>query len=300
MRIVFAATGGPLAEYPLRALADAHEIAAVLRPAHGPRWRRAARFLRRLGVGGRDEVTAWAAAARVPQVPTRSGSDPRVVEALGRLAPDLLCIASFPWVLHEELLRIARLGVLNVHPSLLPRHRGADPLFWTYYHDDRQAGVSVHLATPQVDAGPVVIQEALPLPRGYPVRRLYLDAARHAAALCVEAVTRVTSGAPLQPQDERAATRAPRVVPGTPMVDFAGWDVERVWHFLSGLYPRFREPLRDERGKRAEYRAVSGFERAAGGPAPGTLERCEGGWWLACRGGRVRLNRAADEEREPT
>jgi hypothetical protein len=93
-------------------------------------------------------------------------------------------------------------------------------------------------------------------------------------------------------QDERAATHAPRVRPGIPMVRFDEWDVERVWHFLAGLCPRFREPLSDSGGRPVPYEVVSGFERGASG-TPGNVETSGEGWKLHCRGGVVRLAKTA-------
>ena len=61
-----------------------------------------------------------------------------------RLRPDTIVVASFPHLLSPETLAAARIGALNVHMSLLPRHRGVDPLFWTYWDDDREAGVTIH------------------------------------------------------------------------------------------------------------------------------------------------------------
>ena len=98
--------------------------------------------------------------------------------------------------------------------------------------------------------------------------KLNEDVARCGASLLRSAVEALAGGrAPRVAQDERAATYAPRVRPGTPMVRFDEWDVERVWHFLAGLSPRFREPLIDRAGHPASYQAVIGFERGPLGHA---------------------------------
>ena len=49
-------------------------------------------------------------------------------------------------------------GWLNVHPSLLPRHRGPEPIYWTIANGDQEAGITVHLAEPRIDAGPILAQ----------------------------------------------------------------------------------------------------------------------------------------------
>src|ERR1700686_2568971 len=68
---------------------------------------------------------------------------------------DLFCVATFPRILDAGVLALPRLGVLNVHPSLLPRHRGPDPLFWTFFDSEAETGVTVHWITQEVDAGDI-------------------------------------------------------------------------------------------------------------------------------------------------
>jgi hypothetical protein len=92
------------------------------------------------------------------------------------------------------------------------------------------------------------------------------------------------------PQDESRATLAPRLRSKTPMVNFPEWDVERVWHFLSGLFPQFLEPLYNKDGRRIRYRGVLGYVRGEPATDPGIVRRAPYGWDLACRGGVVRLS----------
>jgi methionyl-tRNA formyltransferase len=211
-------------------------------------------------------------------------------ERLRALRPDLICIAIFPRILPRDLTGIAALGAINAHPSLLPRHRGPLPLFWTYRCDDRIAGVTVHHANERFDAGDVILQDRFDLPRAYPVAELDREVADRAAPLLRAAVEQLGLGcAPRISQDESAATYAPVPRPGTPMVPFDQWDVERVWHFLAALCPRYREPLVDEDGRDVLYNRVIGYSRGASRAAPGWVERCEGGWTLHCRDGMLRL-----------
>jgi methionyl-tRNA formyltransferase len=295
MNIVFAATGGPLALESLAALAARHRIVAVIRPAPapGPLWKRAARrVLQAVGARPSDSVGRWtrAAGGGIRTILTASRTDAHLAEALRGCAPDLLCIASFPWLFPDDILGIPAAGALNLHPSLLPRHRGPNPFFWTYYHDDREAGITAHVATARADAGPIVAQHRTALTRGLPVEQLYLTLAAAGAGVMTEAVDRMAAGrASGTPQDEALATRAPHVHPGSPMVDFASWGAERVWHFLAGLLPRFREPVRDEAGRLIRYRAVTGYETGAPRGKPGVATRAAHGWMLWCKDGGVAL-----------
>lgn len=288
MKIVFFVNGGQLALLPLQAVAREHDVVAVVRPhqAAGGWARRLARFAR---LRPPDLVDRFLRAERIPLITAYRSQARQLVSRLQRLEPDLSCIATFPWLLSDPLLALPRKGTINIHPSLLPRHRGPAPYFWVYYHDDRRTGVTAHIATRKADAGPVVLQEAFDLPRGRSIEWLHDETARRAAGLMARAVSAVSAGpADLNEQDEQLATSAPRVKPGVPMVPFGHWDVERVWHFLAGLCPQFREPLVYS-GRAVEYRRVLGFARADVQLAPGTLTRESDGWWLHCHQGYIRL-----------
>jgi len=72
--------------------------------------------------------------------------------------PDLVVMASFDQILAPETLAVPSRGWLNIHPSLLPRHRGPEPIYWTIANGDREAGITVHLTEPRIDAGPILAQ----------------------------------------------------------------------------------------------------------------------------------------------
>jgi methionyl-tRNA formyltransferase len=210
----------------------------------------------------------------------------QLTTTLRELRPDLLCISGFPWILPQPLLASSRLGAINAHPSLLPRHRGPLPLFWIYREDDRETGVTVHRATALVDGGSILQQARFDLPRGFPVAELALKKQEVAASLLREAAEAIEGGRfEEQAQQEALATTAPKVRPGMSGIDFQTWPAERIWHFLRGLYPFFIEPL----GER--YRGVAGFEVGDHHERPGTLASAGGEWLLYSRDGIVRLLR---------
>lgn len=218
----------------------------------------------------------------------RYGENPAFGRALRRFRPDLIAIATFPVLLPASILEVAPAGAVNLHPSLLPRHRGTFPLFWVYREDDRQAGLTVHTARDRFDAGPILAQQRFPLERGYPVEALARDLVARSGSLLVDAIAAVEAGAVPRVQDERAATRAPRIDLSTFRPPLHEWDVERAWHFLKGFASRYRLPLVDDRGATIHYASVSSLERGIEGPV-GVTVRDADGWLLHCRGGVIRL-----------
>jgi methionyl-tRNA formyltransferase len=291
MRIALFATSARLGLLALEELAAHGLVVAVVQ--WQPRNRGLRASLSTIAGVRRLSPLEWAARQRrIPVIFNTDFNNSVVAEKLRAVRTDLICVAIFPRLIPPEIIASASLGAINVHPSLLPRHRGPLPLFWTYHADDRVAGATVHHVNQSFDAGDVILQESFPLLRGYPAAKLNEDVSRCGASLLRSAVGALAGGnAPRVAQDERAATYAPRVRPGTPMVRFDEWDVERVWHFLAGLSPRFLEPLVDRAGHPASYHAVVGFERGSSG-TPGTVESAARGWKLNCRGGVVLLAKA--------
>jgi methionyl-tRNA formyltransferase len=148
--------------------------------------------------------------AEAANIPVRVVADPRSPVLLGALhdwRPDAIAVACFPKRLPREALAFPRLGALNLHPSLLPRHRGPDPLFWTFHDDDRQTGVTIHLMSDRFDAGPIVAQTALDLPFGIEGADLEARLARLGGELLVDAIAKRRHGDfHAIAQDERAAS----------------------------------------------------------------------------------------------
>ena len=81
---------------------------------------------------------------------------PEAVSELAMFSPDVIVVAAFGQILPPEVLRLPRFGCINIHPSLLPRHRGAAPVVSTILEGDRWGGVSLMLMDEGLDTGPVI------------------------------------------------------------------------------------------------------------------------------------------------
>jgi methionyl-tRNA formyltransferase len=137
-------------------------------------------------------------------------ADPAVVERLRAARPDF--VVSWFWTkrIPEPVLELAPFA-FNVHPSLLPRHRGADPYFWAIASGDRVTGVTAHVLTAGYDEGPVLAQREHPIPDDADAWKLARLLDRPSLALMRELAMRYARGETLAstPQDESLATSAP-------------------------------------------------------------------------------------------
>jgi methionyl-tRNA formyltransferase len=152
-------------------------------------------------------IAAWARASGLQvETPRRLRSDEGRA-LLREFAPDGLLLVAYGQLVPVDLLTVAVRPPLNVHPSLLPRHRGAAPVASTILAGDTVAGVSLMVMTPQLDAGPIVAQWPVPLTGRETTPELEADLARLAAEMVPPELERWAAGeTAAQPQDEREAT----------------------------------------------------------------------------------------------
>jgi methionyl-tRNA formyltransferase len=140
--------------------------------------------------------------------------DPAVTALLRDLAPDLVVVAAYGRILPRAVLEIPPLGCVNVHASLLPRHRGAAPVAYAIWEGDAQTGVSLMRMEEGLDTGPVYAQRAIPVPPGATTGTLTPLLAELGAQLLVETLPALAAGALVPvPQDPSRATLAPRIRP---------------------------------------------------------------------------------------
>ncbi len=109
-----------------------------------------------------SEVKVWAENNNVPTLQTDKITN-EFIEELKQKAPhsgwDVFIVAAYGKLLPKQLLEIPKHGVVNVHPSLLPRLRGASPIRGAILADDKEVGVSVMLIDEKMDHGPILSQE---------------------------------------------------------------------------------------------------------------------------------------------
>lgn len=141
---------------------------------------------------------------------------PRIEEreflsAIGSRSPDL--VVSWFWTtrIPMAIVATAPLGGINAHPSLLPRHRGPDPTYWTIREGDAESGVSIHQLAEDYDTGPVLLRRAIPVDSRWNAWQLARALDGVSLRALREVVRRLADGESLVPeaQDEGLATVAP-------------------------------------------------------------------------------------------
>jgi methionyl-tRNA formyltransferase len=128
------------------------------------------------------------------------------------LAPDLVVVAAFGQILPGEIIHGPREGCINIHPSLLPKYRGAAPINRALIRGEETTGVTIMRMDEGVDSGDILLQEETPIRPEENFGELHDRLANMGADLLLIALAMLRSGTLLpRPQDHRLATLAPRI-----------------------------------------------------------------------------------------
>ena len=198
MRIVFFGTP-ELAVPSLASLAARHEVAAVVCQPDRPQGRS--------GTPVPPPTKVWAREQGIVVAQPTALNDGAFEAWLKDQAPDLCALAAYGRMLRQPILDVPRHGFLNMHPSLLPRHRGPSPIQTAILSGDDTTGVTIIRLDAGMDTGDIVLQEETPIAPDDTTASLSDRLARTGAALFVEAVGRIETGnATFTPQDPARAT----------------------------------------------------------------------------------------------
>lgn len=155
-------------------------------------------------------VKTAALAMGLPVRQPESLRDPSALAELASLHPEVGIGVAYGQILRQEVLAIPAKGVLNVHPSLLPRHRGASPIPAAILSGDPETGVSIILMDPGMDSGPILAQRSLPIEDQDTAGTLAEKLALLAASLLAETLPGwLRDEIDPQPQDHSLATKTP-------------------------------------------------------------------------------------------
>ncbi|MGH2993039.1 MAG: methionyl-tRNA formyltransferase [Solirubrobacterales bacterium] len=275
-RTVFLGTSAFAADV-LRRLADSpHRPALVLTPPDRPR-----------GRGRRLASPPAADEARTLGIELSQAADVNDAGPLDRIRaadPDVVALCAFGQLVAEPLL--SECFLINVHPSLLPRWRGAAPIERAIMAGDAETGVSVMRVTEGLDLGPVALQERTSIGPGEDFGSLSARLAEHGGELLVRALDLHEAGTlELQDQDDAEATYAEKIAPRERRLDPAR-SADELAATVRALTPHVGVYLELEGGGRL---GISEARPARGELPPGALETSNGELRLGCGSGVLAL-----------
>ncbi len=138
--------------------------------------------------------------------------DEAFLKVFRELAPDAVVLVAFGQILPREIIEFPRMGCLNVHPSLLPKYRGAAPINWAIIRGEEKTGITIIRMDVGVDSGDILLQEETMIGPAETFTELHDRLAGQGAGLLLKALASVVAGTvKATPQDHTLATYAPRL-----------------------------------------------------------------------------------------
>lgn len=219
MKIIFLGTSNisvPLLE---ALIASEHELAAVITQPD-----KSAGRGRKIAFSPVKE-TALKAGLKIMQ-PEKVG-DKEVLDELRQMAPDIFVLVSYAQKIPMELCDIAPLGCINMHPSLLPKYRGAGPIRGPILNGDSMGGVTIMQIAEKMDSGDMLAQEEMPLDPKDTLKTYEDKAAKAGACLLMKVLEGLEKGTVTPvPQDHSKATYLKKIDKNDGLIDFKRSAVE--------------------------------------------------------------------------
>jgi methionyl-tRNA formyltransferase len=212
----------------------------------------------------------------------------RFARRIAEYRPDFLVAASFGRILGKSLLETPTKAALNVHASLLPRHRGAAPANWAILEGDEESGISIMQMVPELDAGPVYLKKEIQIGPTETAGELLERLAALGAEALIEALSRFNELQPVA-QDHENATYARMLTKQDGRIDW-NRSAKEIANQIRGLspWPGAFTSCGDLQIK--VHAGLSEEVEKATGQVPGTvLQTGKEGIYVACGKGRVRI-----------
>ncbi len=213
----------------LHALSDIFPVSAVVTQPTRPRGRGKALTP--------PPVKILAESLGIPVLQPQKTRDPAFIKILSGLKPDLILTAAYGNILPSGILDLPRLGCINVHASLLPKHRGAAPINWSLINGDTKTGITMIKMDKGIDTGPILARQTLEIAPSDNAETLGEKLSYAAAEMLPDFLNAFVNNKITQkPQDNRYASYSPMLKKKDGLLDWSQ-SAELLHNRIRGLYP---------------------------------------------------------------
>jgi len=173
----------------------------------------------------------------LPVLQPERARDEKFIAGLRALQPDLIIVVAYGQILPPAILDLPRHGCLNIHPSLLPKYRGAAPIQWAIANGDTETGVTIMKMDAGLDTGPIVSQRRTPIRSEDDSATLHDRLAQLGAELLVQTIPDYVAGK-IQPvpQPAEGASHAVKIKKEDGRIDW-NQPAQTIWNRLRAFTP---------------------------------------------------------------
>lgn len=226
------------------------------------------------------------------------GGDQRIASWIKDSNVDLICVFGMSQLLKANVFDAARLGTINIHPSLLPHYRGPNPDFWQYLNMEKKQGVTIHYIDEAEDTGDIIKQEEVSIPLGMrSKKRLDKIVGKVGYKLLLETINDLSQGIVVRNQQVKSnadllRARNIKECEHRDIIKWEHWSGLRVWNVLRGTESwlcAFEKPwplLPGQRWTIGEFELVENQREKAG-----MIYQEDGNHYIATSDGRIYISR---------
>ena len=184
------------------------------------------------------QVVEWAERLGLTIYMPEDPNDEAFISELKKTAPDLFVLSAYGHILSKTLLEIARLGGINIHPSLLPKYRGAAPIQRAIIAGEEKTGITVFFMDEKVDHGEIIARREIPIEKDDTYGSLADRLANLGAEMITDVLEKIDSGnSKRTTQHEGEASYAPKIKKRELYINWQQ-DAVRVYNLIRALLPR--------------------------------------------------------------
>lgn len=153
------------------------------------------------------------------------------------LNPDLVCVVSYGVILPKSFLKIPKYGCINVHPSMLPKYRGAAPIQWAILNGDETTGVTIMYLDEGMDSGDIIVQEEVSIDPDETTGELWNRLSSIGAKLLKESVDKINNGTVKSVPQPEEYTLAPMLSKEMAKIEWNEKSAQEIKNLVRGLNP---------------------------------------------------------------
>jgi methionyl-tRNA formyltransferase len=241
----------------------------------------------------KNHLKEFAKINSLPYYLMNNGSDSSLEAWVKAQKPNLIVIYSMPELLKENILNIPTHKTINLHPSFLPKYRGANPFFWHYYNNEKKGGVTIHFIDKGEDTGNIIYQEEYPIERGMPlVDMKKLAVEKIGIKLLFRAIENIDNISS-RPQIDTDSSKA-RNLNSHEYKTLINWEemsIEQIWHIFRGFQYWIETLTTVNLIDKCYLWKIDNYEKEnMKGYIVGRLYRENNSYFISCKDGKIHLS----------
>jgi methionyl-tRNA formyltransferase len=218
-----------IAAYYLERLSETHDVLFAVTGIDKPRGRH--------GTPSFSPAKQIAVEKNIPVLQPEKLTDQSFMESLASFNADIFIVVAYGKIIPSAVFNMPRLKTINLHPSLLPKYRGAAPMQWALINGETESGITIQYINEKLDSGDIIVQKKLTIPEDITSEDFYMTILPEGFDLLQEALLSIESGIQPVKQNESDATYCGKIDRDAARIDWTKSAVE-IHNLVRGLNPK--------------------------------------------------------------